>query len=43
MEQIILVGIYLIVVGILTWETGRLIDALRSRHRVTERLLIDDI
>jgi hypothetical protein len=42
MAQIVLIGVYLVVIGVITWGTGRLIDAMRGRERVAERLLIDD-
>jgi len=42
MAQIVLIGVSVIVIGLITWGTGRLIDAMRSRERVAERLLIDD-
>jgi len=42
MAQIILIGVYVAVVGMITWGTGRVIDAMRCRERLAERLLIDD-
>ena len=42
MAQIVLIGVFVVVVGMITWGTGRLIDAMRSRERLAERLLIDD-
>ena len=42
MAQIVLIGVSVIVIGAISWGVGRLIDAMRSRERVAERLLIDD-
>jgi hypothetical protein len=42
MPQIVLIAVCVVVVGVITWGTGRLIDTMRGRERVTERLLIDD-
>ena len=42
MAQIILIGICVAVICMITWGTGRVIDAMRSRERLVERLLIDD-
>jgi hypothetical protein len=42
MSQIVFVGICVVAIGAITWGTGRLIDVLRSRDRVNERLQIDD-
>ena len=42
MAQVVLIGVCVIMIGVMTWGTGRLIDAMRSRERVAERLLIDD-
>ena len=42
MSQIVLIGVCAVVVGVITWRTGRLLYTLRSRDRVNERLLIDD-
>ncbi len=42
MAQIVLIGVCVVVIGMITWGTGRLIDAMRSRERLAERLLIDD-
>lgn len=37
-----LFGVFAVVVVVLTWETGRLIDAMRSREHIAERLGIAD-
>ena len=42
MAQMILFGVGAVVVAIISLGVGRLIDAMRSRERVAERLLIDD-
>ena len=42
MAQVVLIGVFVVVVGTITWGTGRLIDTLRGRERLAERLLIDD-
>ena len=42
MAQLILIGVCVAVIGMITWGTGRVIDAMRSRERLAERLLIDD-
>jgi hypothetical protein len=42
MAQIVLIGVWVVVVGVITWWTARLIDAMRNRERVAERLPIDD-
>jgi hypothetical protein len=42
MAQIVLIGVSVIVIGLITWGTGRLIDAMRNHEHLAERLLIDD-
>ena len=42
MGQIVLIGVCVVMIGVMTWGTARLIDSMRSRERVAERLLIDD-
>jgi hypothetical protein len=42
MAHLVLIGVCVVVVGVITWGTGRLIDAMRGRERLAERLLIDD-
>jgi hypothetical protein len=42
MAQIVLIRISVIVIGAISWGMGRLIDAMRSREHIAERLLIDD-
>ncbi len=42
MAQVVLIGVCVVVISVMTWGTGRLIDSMRSRERVAERLLIDD-
>ena len=41
MAHIVLIGAFAVVVGMITWGTGRLIDAMRSRERLVDRLNID--
>jgi hypothetical protein len=42
MAEIILIGVCVLVIGVITWWTARLIDAMRNRERVAGRLPIDD-
>ena len=42
MAQILLIVVCVAAVGVMTWWTVRLINTLRSRDRVTDRLMIDD-
>lgn len=42
MGQIILIGVCVVVIGLITWKTGQLINAMRSRERTAERLGIND-
>ena len=42
MAQIVLIGLSVVAVGAISWGVVRLIDAMRSRARVAERLLLND-
>jgi hypothetical protein len=42
MTQIVLIGVCVVATCVITWWTARLIDALRHREHLAERLLIDD-
>lgn len=42
MAQILVIVVSVVAVGVMTWWTARLINALRSRERVADRLMIDD-
>jgi hypothetical protein len=42
MTQIVLSGVCVVAIGVITWWTARLIDAMRSRERLADRLEIDD-
>jgi hypothetical protein len=42
MAEIILIGVCAAAVGVITWWTARLLNVLRSRERVAERLMIDE-
>jgi hypothetical protein len=42
MAELILIGVCAAAIGAMTWWTARLLNAMRSRERVAERLMIDE-